>query len=868
MDVPTFHDIFIVGAGVCGRQIAIQFARHGFGVTLFDAGEEASRLCIPNIEETLRGLVGEGVVTSAEAADSLRQVSVARAPEAAAAADLLIESAPENLTVKRNVLRQFHAICPPRTIFVTNASYLFPSSLAAASGRPERFAAFHFHVPVWHANVVDIMPHPRTDPAVTEALRRLAVSIGQTPVCVKRENPGYIFNAMLQPLLMSALDLVARGVADVEDVDRAWMAITKMPIGPYGIIDEIGLDSLHEMLQTGGRWGMGSQAKKAAELVKGYIAQQRLGRKSNQGFYSYPEPAFTRPGFLTGPPPDDASATDETEGAAPDVVARFVPRVVPLKPAIGARDSTFCGGAIVVGEGSDAEALAARLRAENIVAVRPPDDLASDDAQAWMDDLWQAAAFPHLFLVGGAHEMRETGNPGPDAAAAAWYESAARRPFAIAQAWFRHLDNPRFQGRASLVAVTRLGGELGFDGHVDQPEGGGLAGLVKGIAVESMVRARPGVVARVVDFARGVAPREAATRVLDELADARRAIVDGSIDECLRRSVAIEVGYSDEKRRGVRYRAAAAHTRQNQPLPPRGSWIVTGGGSGITLASALALGKQFRLKLHVLGRTPRPDVDYLSWSPEALEALRRDVMRSAYRSHAKPNDAWRPYARGIELQRALRQYHDAGVLMEYHQCDVSDAERIAELFAELAQRGEALNGVLHGAGVERSTRLETKTLEHIDTVLKPKTVGTKALIDAAVGHPLEWFVAFGSLSGRFGSSGQCDYGQANEMMAKMVTTLRRRRNCHGVTIHWPGWQDVGMAAQTENRYLLMRAEHQLLPPAEGVRHLLEEIKMGAPDAEVIFVSPGELQRKRVVETPAAAETPIPNSETRYEPVLA
>ncbi|MCH5372513.1 MAG: 3-hydroxyacyl-CoA dehydrogenase NAD-binding domain-containing protein, partial [Planctomycetes bacterium] len=210
----------------------------------------------------------------------------------ASGADLLIESVPENLKLKREVLARFHPLCVRETIFTTNTSYLLPSSLAVASGRPERFAAFHFHVPVWHARAVDVMPHSKTLPEVTETLCELAWRIGQVPIRSRRENPGYVFNAMLHPLLLSALDLAVRGVADLEDIDRAWMAVTKMPVGPFGIIDEIGLDTVHGILTTWGRWLPGSQAKGAAALLQGYLDRQRLGRKSNHGFYCYPSPAF------------------------------------------------------------------------------------------------------------------------------------------------------------------------------------------------------------------------------------------------------------------------------------------------------------------------------------------------------------------------------------------------------------------------------------------------------------------------------------------------------------------------------------------------------------------------------------------------
>jgi hypothetical protein len=204
----------------------------------------------------------------------------------------------------------------------------------------------------------------------------------------------------------------------------------------------------------------------------------------------------------------------------------------------------------------------------------------------------------------------------------------------------------------------------------------------------------------------------------------------------------------------------------------------------------------------------------------------------------------------------LHAYRGAGVAVEYHACDVADRAAVEMVMQRVRDRQQSVTGVLHGAGAERSTRLESKDLALAETILRPKTLGTSALIEATRAEPLEWFIAFGSLAGRFGSPGQVDYAMANELMAKMVTRLRQTRpGCCGVTIHWPGWQDVGMAAHPENRYMLQKARHQLLPVAEGVRHFLREIRSGGPDAEVVIVSPAEMHAIMQAEDAAGGRQP-------------
>jgi 3-hydroxybutyryl-CoA dehydrogenase len=218
---------------------------------------------------------------------------------AAASADLVSESIPEDPALKGRAFAELNALCPPHTIFATNSSTLLPSMFAAASGRPERLAALHFHLPVWDANVVDVMAHTGTDPAVVMTLVDFARRIGQIPIVTRKESSGYVFNAMLSALNGAALELAANGVAAVPDVDRAWMGIMKMPIGPFGIMDAVGLDTVWKIIDFwAGATGQ-AQLRVNADFVKDYIDRGRLGVKTRAGFYDYPNPTFSRPDFLT-----------------------------------------------------------------------------------------------------------------------------------------------------------------------------------------------------------------------------------------------------------------------------------------------------------------------------------------------------------------------------------------------------------------------------------------------------------------------------------------------------------------------------------------------------------------------------------------
>jgi len=121
-----------------------------------------------------------------------------------------------------------------------NTSSLLPSMYAEASGRPDRLAALHFHQPVWSANLVDVMPHSGTSPETIEILLGFAARIGQIPIQLHKESPGYVFNAMYNALNREAITLATNGVAGVEDIDLAWTTVMKTAHGPFGMLDFVG----------------------------------------------------------------------------------------------------------------------------------------------------------------------------------------------------------------------------------------------------------------------------------------------------------------------------------------------------------------------------------------------------------------------------------------------------------------------------------------------------------------------------------------------------------------------------------------------------------------------------------------------------
>jgi len=291
MEIEDVRRVLIVGAGIMGRQIGLQCAMHGYNVTLYDISLDALEAATAQIEAYATHLVAWGRLTQQEADAALARITTTNhADEAAAEADLLSESVPEDAELKGRVFAQFNKLCPSHAIFTTNTSHLAPSILADKTGRPAQFAALHFHQHVWEANVVDIAPHPGTSNDTVELLRAFAERIGQIPIVLSKESPGYVFNAMLNALIGAALTLAANGIASVEDIDRAWTGVTKMLIGPFVMLDVVGLDLAWQIRDCLAKIGDDPQLQSHADFLRQYVDKGWLGVKSGRGFYSYASP--------------------------------------------------------------------------------------------------------------------------------------------------------------------------------------------------------------------------------------------------------------------------------------------------------------------------------------------------------------------------------------------------------------------------------------------------------------------------------------------------------------------------------------------------------------------------------------------------
>lgn len=306
-------NVLIVGAGTMGQQISVPCSINGFNVMLYDVNDDTLRKAVVRIREMLDCFVKWQRITADEGDAAMRRIrTTTDIKEAARDADIVSESVPEDPKLKGEIFSTLHGLCPERTIFTTNTSTLIPSMFAQATKRPDKLAALHFH-DVRISTIVDVMPHPGTSPETVALVRDFAVQIGQTPIVMGRESPGYVFNFMLMNLFQSAQTLASNGVASVEDIDRSWMGVTRMVTGPFGIMDSVGLDTVWKITRYWAEFLKNPQQAKNAEFIRHYVDRGQLGEKTGRGFYSYPNPRFLDRDFITGSGTRQGAADDSTE---------------------------------------------------------------------------------------------------------------------------------------------------------------------------------------------------------------------------------------------------------------------------------------------------------------------------------------------------------------------------------------------------------------------------------------------------------------------------------------------------------------------------------------------------------------------------
>lgn len=301
--IDEIQTVCFVGAGAMGCFNSLKAAVSGYDVVLYDVDTSMLQQVAQRHQEFAAFLVGSGYCTAEDIPPALARVSMeADLEQATARADLVSESVFERLAIKREVHAALDKVCPAHTILTTNSSYLCLSEFEDVVRRGDGIAALHSYM---GSPLVDIVGGSRTNADTIDVLNRYVLSMNAVPLVLKKEYPGYVLNAMLGPVLGTAMYLLVHG-ATCEEVDSAWMRRRSAPMGPLGMLDLIGLSLVYDSWQHREDEGpIPGLRPQVLELLQPFVERDELGMRSGSGFYRYPDPAYQQAGFFDAMPDRD-----------------------------------------------------------------------------------------------------------------------------------------------------------------------------------------------------------------------------------------------------------------------------------------------------------------------------------------------------------------------------------------------------------------------------------------------------------------------------------------------------------------------------------------------------------------------------------
>ena len=317
-----FSKVTIIGGGVLGTQIALMSAYTGHDTTIWLRSEGSIGRTEPKVKgyeeammsdlEASKKLIGnpmgaymyptglirkwDGTTTediqaledqAKENFQSLLHITLDM-EEALKGADIVIEAMSENPKAKIDIYEKMRDLLDQDTVLLTNTSTLLPSMFAEHTGRPDRYLALHFANSIWKNNTAEVMGHKGTSSESYKKAVEFASEINMVPLELHKEQPGYILNSMLVPFLNAAEALWANGVSDPEIIDKTWQLGTGAPVGPFKILDIVGLETAYNIVSMNpDAQKEGSTMHKIGTLLKEKIDKGETGINAGKGFYSY-----------------------------------------------------------------------------------------------------------------------------------------------------------------------------------------------------------------------------------------------------------------------------------------------------------------------------------------------------------------------------------------------------------------------------------------------------------------------------------------------------------------------------------------------------------------------------------------------------
>ena len=275
----------VLGAGLMGSGIAQVAAQAGMQTTVREVSDALCQRARTGVEKSLAKGIEKGKVTPEARDAALANLTFTTDLDALRDCDIVIEAVIEDIEVKNGLWRELDGLCPARTIFASNTSSLTIAAMAAATTRPDRMVGLHFFNPVPLMRLVEVVRTVTTSRETFEAAFAFAKKVGKEPIATK-DNSGFVVNLLLIPYLLDAVRALEHGVATIEDIDKGMQLGTGHPMGPFTLLDFVGLDTTNKIAEI--MFAEYRERRYAAPpLLKRMVLAGMYGRKSGKGFYDY-----------------------------------------------------------------------------------------------------------------------------------------------------------------------------------------------------------------------------------------------------------------------------------------------------------------------------------------------------------------------------------------------------------------------------------------------------------------------------------------------------------------------------------------------------------------------------------------------------
>ncbi|MGY6523223.1 MAG: 3-hydroxyacyl-CoA dehydrogenase family protein [Mongoliitalea sp.] len=279
-------NIAVIGSGTMGNGIAHVFAQYGYEVALIDINQEALERALATISKNMDRQVSKGTLSEDDKKVAVSRIkSFTNLAEGVANADLVVEAATENISIKLDLFRQLDELCKPEAILSTNTSSISITKIGAVTKRPDKVIGMHFMNPVPVMKLVEVIRGYATSDEVTATTMNLSRKLEKVPVDVN-DYPGFVANRILMPMINEAIYTLYEGVAGIEEIDTVMKLGMAHPMGPLQLADFIGLDVCLSILRVL-HDGFGNPKYAPCPLLVNMVEAGYKGAKTGEGFYKY-----------------------------------------------------------------------------------------------------------------------------------------------------------------------------------------------------------------------------------------------------------------------------------------------------------------------------------------------------------------------------------------------------------------------------------------------------------------------------------------------------------------------------------------------------------------------------------------------------